>query len=252
MVDDETLKTLALAFLLLILLALLTVAVGEAGGCYPEYDSPDCDDNWPINGYWWHDHEVWVPGYISIETWFAPAPDHFGGRVVYYAQGIMEATARWRGLSLDGYVDGVALMSPADIGHKVWIKFDGLWEGPFLVVDCARRGDMYPVIMHREEAVEVGWETAQRWNLEPPYPDVEVSKMKPRAGEGVVLSEWYEDVVEFTDSMGPWIYFRPPNEWRINGEWMTFNNYHELHEESNSARLIDRRKSCLTCFLKNK
>ena len=212
----------------------------NAKSCIHEWYWPECDDGNPINGYWAWD-EVWVPGYISIETWFAPAPDHFSGRVVFYNQGAMEATAAWRDLSLEGYLDGVALMSPADIGHKVWIKFDGIWEGPFLVVDCARRGDMYPVIMYREEAVEVGWETAQRWDLKPPYPDVEVSKMKPRASEGVVLSEWYEEIVEFADRMGPWIYFRPPNEWRIDGEWMTFSVYRELHQNQNRATFSDRR-----------
>ena len=241
MSDDETLKArLALAFLLLILIALIARAAEASNECLNEWYWPKCDDGWPINGYWaWN--KVWVPGYITIETWFTPAPDHFSGRVVYYDQGVMEATATWRGLSLDGYVDGVALMSPADIGHRVWIKFDGNWEGPFLVVDCARRGDMYPVIMHREEAVEVGWETAQRWELEPPYPNVEISKTKPRYGESVILSEWFDEIVEYADRTGPRIYFRPPNEWRINGEWMTFNNYHELPLAQNRATFPTRR-----------
>jgi hypothetical protein len=204
--------------------------------CWTEEADPECDDGWPINGFWsWG--EVWVPGYISVETWFTPAPDHFSGRVVFYSQGIMEATAAWRGLSLDGYIDGVSLMSPADIGHKVWIKFDGIWEGPFLVVDCARRGDMWPIIMHREEAVEVGWETAQRWNLEPPYPEVEVSKAYPRYDESFKLMDWFEEIVSFADKMGPRIHFRPPNEWRIDGEWMTFNNYQELHRGSIRAKV---------------
>jgi len=143
-------------------------------------------------------------------------------------------------------------MSPADIGHDVWIKFNGRWEGPFLVVDCARRGDMWPVIMYRGEAVEVGYRTAIEWGLQPPYPDVEVSKTKPRAGEGVVLSDWYSQIVEFADEVGPRIYFRPPNEWRINGEWMKFNGYGELHDEEESAILSNRRKSCLTCFHRNR
>lgn len=206
--------------------------------CWIEKADPECDDGNPLNGYFWRDNEVWVPGYISIETWFTPAPDHFSGRVVFYNQGAMEATAAWRGLSLDGHLDGVALMSPADIGHKVWIKFDGEWEGPFLVVDCARRGDMYPVIMHREEAVEVGWETAQRWNLKPPYPIIEISKTQPRFDESVNLSEWFEEIVKFADQIGPWIYFRSPNEWRIDGEWMTFNNYPYLYGSRIRCRIV--------------
>lgn len=212
-----------------------------AHNCEREYYEPLCDNGNPTDGYFWHGTEVWVPGYITVETWFTPSPDHFTGKAVYYAQGLMEATAEWRGMSLDGFVGGVALMSPSDVGETVYIKFRE-WEGPFLVVDCARRGDMWPVIMHRGEAVEVGHRTAIRWELEPPYPDVIVSKKPPNGlqSEPVKLTNWYENVYKFTDHIGPRVLYRAPNQWRIEGEWQTFNGY-GLHQHRNRARLHRRR-----------
>lgn len=287
--DDETLikAKLALAFLLLILLALIIQSVGEAGGCplgYSEWDDPVCDDGNPLNGYWWRDFGVWVPGMIKIETWFTPSPDYFWGKAVYYAPGIMEATAAWRGFDLDEYAGGVALMSPADIGSIVWLRpsyfgnFRGSgWEGPFLVVDCARKGDMWPVVMHRGEAVEVDYRTALRWNMigkswGSAMRMVQVSKVQPYLLDDIAwwelfrfcyqedeeliciytaesngkkppiyFPDWFEDRIEFTDHYEPRVHFRPPNEWRINGEWMTFNNYHELHREPKRAKFPDRR-----------
>jgi hypothetical protein len=121
------------------------------------------DDN-RYNGYWWDGW--WVPGYISIETWYARAPIYSYGGAVFYAPNVMEGTARYRGYDLEGYLDGVALMSPADIGRTVWLRRPGeAWEGPFLVVDCARRGDMWPIAVVREEVVEVGFQTALRWGM---------------------------------------------------------------------------------------
>ena len=117
------------------------------------------------DGYWWQG-EVWVPGFISLETWYRPAPRHMVGKAVFYAPGVMHATAQVRGLSLDGFLDGVSLMSPADIGRTVWLlRPGGEWEGPFLVVDCARRNDMYGILVGRDEVVEVGWDTAVRWGM---------------------------------------------------------------------------------------
>jgi hypothetical protein len=75
---------------------------------------------------------------------------------------------QWPTYSRETYIDGVALMSPSDIGETVWLKRPGgVWEGPFLVVDCAMRGDMYNVVAYRGEVVEVGWKTASKWGLGP-------------------------------------------------------------------------------------
>lgn len=171
------------------------------------------------------------------------------GKATYYAPGAMKATARWRELDLEGYAGGVSLMSPADIGHKVWLKRPGHdWEGPFLVVDCARRGDMYGVIVSRGEVIEVDFQTAQRWGLvkwggssqpggyvswwkakEWLVRDVQVSKIDPSllSDEPEIYRDWFLEQIEYAARRGPRVRFRPPNEWRINGEWHRFNGYHE-------------------------
>ena len=107
-----------------------------------------------------------VPGNITLKTWFTPAPEYMEGNAVWYSPQLMEATAIYRGLSLKGYLDGVSLMSPADIGKTVWINHPDLgWEGPYLVVDCAQQNHMYGVLVSRDEVVEVGYETAMRWGM---------------------------------------------------------------------------------------
>jgi hypothetical protein len=108
-----------------------------------------------------------VPGLISDDAWRTPAPRLTVGRAVFYAPGVMEAQAPYRGLSLEGYVDGVSLMSPADIGETVWLwrPGDAEWEGPFLDLDCSMRADMYVNVIVNREVVEVGFETAERWGM---------------------------------------------------------------------------------------
>jgi len=127
----------------------------------PRYENPQ----WTIDGYW-HGSGVWVPGMINNETYLISAPQYAYGAVVYYAPYIMEATAAYRGYSLKDYQDGIALMSPSDLGKTVWLRRPGGdWEGPFLVVDCARRHDMFPAVYYRREIAELGFETAVAWGL---------------------------------------------------------------------------------------
>ena len=107
-----------------------------------------------------------IPDNITLKTWFTPAPNYIEGNATWYSPQVMEATAKYRGLDLKGYLDGVSLMSPADIGKTVWINHpDFGWEGPYLVVDCAQQNHMYGVIVSRNEVVEVGWKTASRWGM---------------------------------------------------------------------------------------
>ncbi len=125
-------------------------------------------DSSPYNGYYWVlDRSSWVPGMVTNKTWFLPSPQYTIGSAVYYAAGVMEATASWRDMSLKGFVGGVSLLSPADIGQVVWLRRPGEWEweGPFLVVDCARRSDIWPIIYYRGEVVEVDFKTAIRWGM---------------------------------------------------------------------------------------
>ena len=140
--------------------------------CPYEAWAPACNDGEVSNGYWagiW-----WVPELISKELWWTAAPLYSGGRAVWYAEGVMEATAwlRWEWgqipLPPSEYLDGVSLISPADIGKTVWINGPLGWEGPFIVVDCAQWDDEYWIVKWRKEVVEVGWETKERWGISTP------------------------------------------------------------------------------------
>lgn len=103
-----------------------------------------------------------VPGYIDNDTWMTPAPSYITGNLVFYGPYAMDATAEYRGIDYEeqGCLGGISLMSPMDIGKKAWIRIDGEWRGPYCVVDCARRGDMYSIIVYRDEVVEVNFDLA--------------------------------------------------------------------------------------------
>ncbi len=98
-----------------------------------------------------------VPGMITNDTWMTPQPTYTEGRMVFYGPYAMEATREYRDIDYEkeGCIGGVSLHSPYNIGDKAWIKVEDEWYGPFCVVDCARRGDMYTTVVYREEVVEV-------------------------------------------------------------------------------------------------
>ena len=108
---------------------------------------------------------------VTTETWMTGHTTYSSGAATFYAPQVMEATADYRGMSLDGFVDGVSLMSPSDIGKVVWIKYDGVWDGPFLSVDTAQQNHMCQAIQTRGEVIEVGYKTAERWGMTD-WPDV--------------------------------------------------------------------------------
>jgi hypothetical protein len=165
----------------------------------------------------------------------------------------MNATAEFRGMSLEGFVGGVSMFSPADIGEVVWLKRPGgEWEGPFLVVDCSQRTHMYTTLTYVKESVEVDWQTAKRWGMvsgdEGNYQvnewmvrDVEVWKgLKPPAEESepTKYDEWFMKLVEFGGY---------DNNWRWSPDDMAFRNIDEyqialnkyLREIIDPERVID-------------
>lgn len=102
----------------------------------------------------------------SIDTYKTPAPKHITGNAVMYAPGLMEATAKYRGMDLTGFMGGVAMPSMADMGQVVWLRRAGMdWEGPYLVVDVSQRAHMWEHIVLKGQSVEVDFETAVRWGM---------------------------------------------------------------------------------------
>lgn len=101
------------------------------------------------------------------------------GLATFYAAGLMEY--------VDGYrrdlnqlpdcpecVGRVALLRAGDIGRRVWLQPPGGEPvGPFLVVDCARRQDVAPLVA-RAWAVDVSYELGQLWGMTRPLAGVTV------------------------------------------------------------------------------
>jgi hypothetical protein len=125
----------------------------------------------PFNGYYWYG--TWVPGMLSERSQFLTMPDIFEGSAIGYGPNLMEATSAFFGISLENVEDGVALSFCSEIGTKVWLKRPynpkvigtGIFEGPFIVVDCGARNDIYGQVMGRKEVVEVGFKTALKWKM---------------------------------------------------------------------------------------
>lgn len=137
-------------------------------------------------------------GRAGLATTYRPPPEWrrptsastITGDLSYYAAGKMATAAARRGLSLAGYVGGVALMRRGDLGRVVWLKVAGPdpgewlpWAGPFLVVDCAGRLH-YAGLVKRERAAEVSRATWVAWDLPEDLVEVVVSFEDPASGPG--------------------------------------------------------------------
>lgn len=99
------------------------------------------------------------------------------GLATYYNPGIMEQVLSYRLAARDidpcpECVGTVALLRAGDIGRRVWLQPpDGDPVGPFLVVDCARREDV-PPLLDRNWVVDVSYEVGQYWGMNRPLDDV--------------------------------------------------------------------------------
>lgn len=101
------------------------------------------------------------------------------GLATFYAAGMMEHVLAVRAghgqvLRCDECVGTVALLRAGDIGRKVWLQPpDGEKVGPFLVIDCARRADIPPLVA-RNWAVDVSFEVGRLWGMDRPLDGVTV------------------------------------------------------------------------------
>ena len=222
----------------------LLPTTASASTCGAEWVSPECNDGYALNGYWWYGD--WVPGLPTLDSWFSGSPILAVGNAVFYGPWVMEGTAVARGFSLEGYVDGVSALSCADLGQEVWLQRPGEeWEGPFLIVDCSQRNDIYGNIVHREEVVELGYKTAERWGMVQTTTEgyhvlhwrvvgVVVSKLPPDqiTTAAIPLKDWwlerltYVELPDFLIEMEQgWQrpLYKVGNSWRLRGVWQTFS-----------------------------
>jgi hypothetical protein len=224
---------LLLCFLLILAAAIaffpLHTALAESD-CL-EWTAPQCDNGNLLDGYWGFDG-LWVPAMITQQTHFTSAPPHTSGYAVYYAPGVMKATANFVGYDLTGFLGGVAMMSCSDLGQIVWIRrTNEIWEGPYLVVDCAQWNHHWSIAINRDEVVEVGYKTAARWGIiEDWKTEVEVIKSRWRPpedlGEAIDYSEWFLEIAQYYPAgmigLPARYIFRQPAEWYVEGRWISY------------------------------
>jgi hypothetical protein len=109
------------------------------------------------------------------------------GLATFYAPGMMEYVEGYRQSqgqlpNCPECVGTVALLRAGDIGRKVWLQPpDGERVGPFLVIDCARRQDVDPLVA-RGWAVDVSYELGQAWAMNRPLAGVTVLEDPADAG----------------------------------------------------------------------
>lgn len=126
------------------------------------------------------------------------------GLATFYASGLMEYVDGYRrGLNqlpdCPECVGSVALLRAGDIGRKVWLQLpDSEPIGPFLVIDCARRQDVAPLLA-RNWAVDVSYELGQLWGMTRPL-------------EGVTVLEDPADASPARASGMPTPFFVPPGQ----------------------------------------
>jgi len=196
----------------------------------------------PWNGYvdhWGNE----VPGLITNDFWMTSTPEHTYGKMVFYGYGAMEATAEYRGFDTSDCIGNIALMSPIDIGRKAWIKVDSEWYGPFCSVDCARKGDMYSIVVIREEVVEVDIHFAEKFgmvtiNSDYTYdvhkwfkrvelylpPKYNQSKL-PEEGTPISYTDWFLENVEFATGYEPPIIDMGNFAWKEYGKDKYWRSY---------------------------
>lgn len=184
----------------ILLLTVLLPFTVQAQTCAPgqtDKASPDgyCEYGW------------WIPGQITLGSYLLPPPTFFETRTYYYAEGLMEETAALKGY--DGSEDYVALLSPACVGCRIWIRLPGNDWRPVRVVDDVARDDYYYHAVYTHSGMEVSYKLAQElgiidWINEDGsrYPALQVCVAESDpvgvcTGDPVDYEAWFESIVDF-------------------------------------------------------
>jgi len=116
---------------------------------------------------------------LAATLWATPTDAQaIDGLATYYAPRLMQTVAANRGMDLTHYAGGVALNRAGDLGRTVWLEHKGVITGPYLVVDCARRGEHFESRERKDHGdnkdqalvVEVRYRLAREWRMAGPVP----------------------------------------------------------------------------------
>ncbi len=147
---------------------LITLVFTQVSAKTKDCPSPNLDSSPKelLNFGYCDKYGYFYPSLITVDAARRALPDYAEGVVTWVNPNRMEDTALVNNINLSNYIDGIALMSCADIGQTVWIKRpEADWEGPYVVADCANPKHMFAAICYKEEITELGFKTAQAWGL---------------------------------------------------------------------------------------
>lgn len=123
-------------------------------------------------------NQQWISTYLDLNpSYYQPTPLPLRGLAMYYNPGVMDTVLAnqlgWGDVTeCDECIGRVALLREGDMDRRVWLQRPGHpVEGPFWVIDQAARHHV-PGLVRRNWAVDVDYETAQRWEMRGPIPIV--------------------------------------------------------------------------------
>lgn len=103
---------------------------------------------------------------LAAAIWATPTDAQaIDGLATYYAPKMMQTVADNRGMDLTHYAGGVALNRAGDLGRTVWLEHAGEISGPYLVVDCSRRGEHFDDRESRGYVLEISYCLAREWRM---------------------------------------------------------------------------------------
>ena len=95
------------------------------------------------------------------------------GEATYYNPGVMEAVYQYRRETgtvpeCSDCLGAVAMLSPADLGRKVWIaQLGGVPTGPYIVADCAAPQHIAR-LQARGWLIDLPYDLAMQWGMAGP------------------------------------------------------------------------------------
>lgn len=150
-------------------------------GLFGSVDARGMCFNLPIVGFdgWRGDLSPLLDGFCvddGVDLWYQEGlptwrshndvPVYFSTRAIWQSQGVIERSAAYNGVILDGFEGAVALNSCEMVGSTVWIRRNN--AEAFLrtvAADCAHVAHVYYHSVYVDSGIELQYELAQRLGM---------------------------------------------------------------------------------------
>lgn len=145
-----------------------------------------------------------VPGIPLVDSGVS-TPHYYETRAIWMSEGVIEVSAAFNGLDMNGVEGFVALLNCDLVGQDVWVRPNA--TAPWLrvrIVDCAMPEHEYYHAVYVSSGLELSYELAQRFGLFDHVPDgggvgmynFEVCLLAEGCGgHPVNYTEWYLEQV---------------------------------------------------------